>query len=252
MNEAANVHRASQFAGLLERFRQPGDNLLDATATEILLSIGLENQSVAHLCCNNGRELLSIKYLGAGRCVGFDFSEAFLEQARELCATAQLDCEFIKSDAFEIPEGYHNQFDIVVITIGTLCWMPELGEFFEIIEKLLKPQGRLFVYEMHPVLEMFENDITEDPLQIRYSYFKSTPWVETDVLDYYEKTSYQGSTQYCFHHKLCDIFTAIVDTGLKIEHFREYDHDISLVFSHFDEIELKPPLCYTLVGVKEI
>jgi hypothetical protein len=38
----------------------------------MLNKIGFEGKDIAHLSCNNGIELLSLKRMGAGRCVGFD------------------------------------------------------------------------------------------------------------------------------------------------------------------------------------
>src|SRR6266540_2015773 len=83
-NEAAPVHDKYRLTQVVTDFHQPGPSSLSAVATQILKQIDLEGKSVAQLCCNNGRELLSIKHLGAGRCVGFDISDNFIEQAREL------------------------------------------------------------------------------------------------------------------------------------------------------------------------
>ena len=39
-----------------------------------------------------------------------------------------------------------------------------------------------------------------------------------------------------------------MENGFVLEHFREYEHDISEMFAHFAEMKLKPPLCYSLVA----
>jgi ubiquinone/menaquinone biosynthesis C-methylase UbiE len=83
---------------------QPGFSVLDPYETEKLLQIGVKGKAVAQLACNNGRELLSIKNMGAERCVGFDIAEEFIKQAEELNQAAQLDCEFVVSNIYEIPE----------------------------------------------------------------------------------------------------------------------------------------------------
>jgi predicted RNA methylase len=119
-NQAAPLHEQQRFARLLEDFRRPGYSLLDHVETAILKEIGLEGKAVAHLSCNNGRELLSVKNLGAGRCVGFDISDAFVDQARRLAQAAGLACEFVATDVYEIPATYDRSFDLVYITIGAL------------------------------------------------------------------------------------------------------------------------------------
>lgn len=41
--------------------------------------------------------------MGAGRCVGFDFAEAFLAQGRELAAVAGPEAEFVQTEISAIP-----------------------------------------------------------------------------------------------------------------------------------------------------
>src|SRR5512141_1969099 len=85
-NEAAPAHSRQQLSQATIDFQHPGHNCLSAAVTQIFKQIDLEGKAVAHLCCNNGRELLSIKNLGAAQCVGFDISDNFVEQARQLAA----------------------------------------------------------------------------------------------------------------------------------------------------------------------
>ena len=80
MSSTASCSRASA---------RPGYNRLDETLTARLRALGLEGKSVIQLCCNNGREILSVKNLGAARCVGVDQSAPFLEQAAELAAAGR-------------------------------------------------------------------------------------------------------------------------------------------------------------------
>ena len=87
--EAAPLHRAQNMERQLAAFREPGYSCLDEIETARLRALPVAGKDVAQLCCNNGRELLSVKNLGAGRCVGFDGAEGFLGQARELAARAR-------------------------------------------------------------------------------------------------------------------------------------------------------------------
>ncbi len=252
-NETAPVHAARKFQGLLEGFRTPGYLTLDALETERLTALGLAGKSVAQLACNNGRELLSIKGLGAGRCVGFDISDEFMAQGGALAAAGGLDCQFVRVSVYDIPHEYDAGFDLVYISIGALGWMPDLDAFFAVAARLLRPGGHLFVYEMHPLLDMFE-EIDEgaaaaDPLKIHYSYFKDDPYVDTSGLDYYGGTTYEGQPTYWFHHKLSDILGGLLHNGISIEAFDEYPHDISNVFAHLEPFGLLP-LSYILVGRK--
>jgi SAM-dependent methyltransferase len=250
-DEAAPLHKEQRFEELLQKFKLPGYNRFDAISTELLKNIGLDGKNIVQLLCNNGRELLSAKNMGGKRCLGVDISSEFLEQARELNKVAEQDCEFIQSDVYEIPDSYFDNFDLVIVTVGALCWIPDLKKFFQIISNLLRPTGHLFVYEMHPALDMFEDYVVDDPPTLQNSYFRTAPFIEDAGLDYFEKSTYKSAPMYCFHHKLSEIFNSCLENNLTIKHFEEYDHDISSAFSHFENFKIKPPLCYSLIARKE-
>lgn len=251
-NKTAKVHEKYYFNKLLKNFKTPGYSTLDHIENEILVNqIDVKKKSIAQLCCNNGRELLSVKNLGAGRSIGFDISENYISQALEIVKQSGIECEFLQTDIYDISSEYDHQFDVIYITVGALGWMPDLNALFQVIKRLLKPSGWLFIYEMHPILDMFEPESKEEnPLQIFHSYFRtpSDPYIDESSPDYLDKSvTIEGKT-YWFHHKMSDIITACLEIGLQINSFKEYSHDISNTFAHFEKIDKKPPLCYSLVA----
>jgi ubiquinone/menaquinone biosynthesis C-methylase UbiE len=248
-DEAAPVHARQKLKELRESFSRPGYSCLDATETAILQRLGIAGKAVAQLCCNNGRELLSVKNLGAGRCVGFDISEGFIAQARELATAGGLDCEFVATDIYAIPERFHGAFDLATVTIGALGWMPDIGAFFATAARLLRPGGRIFLYETHPILDMFEPR-DPYPLAIRYSYFRREPFRDTTGLDYWGGSTYASKPMYWFHHKLSEVFGGCLAHGLAIESFEEYGHDLSSNFVALEKLAVKPPLSYSLIARK--
>ena len=153
-NEVAPLHRQQNQARLLHQFMQPGYTCLDATATKNLNAIGMSGKDVAQLCCNNGRELVSVKNMGANRCVGFDGASGFIEQAQELAAAAGQECEFVQCDVYDIAPEFNGAFDVVMVTIGVLNWMPDVAGFFAAGARLLRPNGVLFIFEQHPIMDM--------------------------------------------------------------------------------------------------
>jgi ubiquinone/menaquinone biosynthesis C-methylase UbiE len=253
-NETAPIHAAQNLEGLLENFRVPEYSCLyKPFEVERLQNLKLEGKSVAQLCCNNGRELISVKNLfNAGRCVGFDISDEFIGQAHALNAAAKQDVEFVRVSVLEIPESFSAQFDLVYITIGALGWLPDLKVFLQTISRLLKPGGNVLIYEMHPMLDMFDADenAKKNPLELKHSYFKNTPYIETGGLDYYSGSSYESKPMYWFHHKLSSVIGGLIRAGLQITAFDEFDFDISNVFPHFETLEIKPPMCYILEAKK--
>lgn len=223
---SADHHRdAAEWKELVSRIADPAFSCLDPTATEILSTIGVAGKAVAHVCCNNGAELISIKNLGAEECIGFDISLAFLTQGRELAALAGQDVEFVESDANALPQAYFGRFDLVVITIGTLGWFPSLEPFFASVSSLLRSGGTFFIYEMHPVLEMFEPD-APDPARIAHDYFRVEPYPITKAITY-DGSLHAGSTAYWHFHTLSEIIGGLLDHGFRLEQFREYAHNIA-------------------------
>jgi ubiquinone/menaquinone biosynthesis C-methylase UbiE len=190
--------------------------------------------------------------MGAGRCVGFDFSEEFIQQARALNEAAQHDCEFVATSIYEIAPSYNQTFDLVYITIGVLSWMPDIHAFFEVVARILKPEGKLLIYEMHPFLNMLDAPSeTENPLQISLDYFNKAVQVDTSTLDYYNGTQYENALpKYWFAHTLADNMTALIANGIAIAAFEEYPHDISEMFKSLEPYQ-KMPLSYILVGQKQ-
>lgn len=253
-NEAVVIHRRGSKINLSEEFKKPGYSTLDGIITEKLRKIGLENNTVCQICCNNGRELLSLISLGAKDGVGFDISDEAIEEANQLRDISGLNCEFIRTDVYDIGGEYKNKFDLVYMSIGALCWLPDLKKLFEIVSRLLKNPGILVIYELHSITSTLaipsekEYD-THDPLKIRYPYFRSEPIISNDGFDYVGKTTYKAKTSYDFVHTLGYIISSIAKSGLVIEDFTEYPHDISGLFEHL-EPDCKLPLSYIIVGRK--
>ena len=250
-DRAAEHHRAhAQWRELVEGFAEPGYSCLDEILTGHLHDLGLEDATVAQLCCNNGRELLSARNLGAAEVVGFDQAAAFLAQARELNAIAGLDCRFVEGDVLSLPEDFDGRFDIVFVTIGVFGWLPDLPGFFAVAARLLKPGGAFLAYEEHPILNMFEPERAEPHRPVN-SYFKPEPFVEAVSLDYYGDRDYEAPPHYWHVYGLGQIVTTCLQAGLRLELLREYPHNINAkAFDIYQEQRAQFPLSYALIARK--
>jgi ubiquinone/menaquinone biosynthesis C-methylase UbiE len=250
--EVAPRHEQYYFDQLLNSFTARRYSCLCPLKTSLLHTMDLSGKSVGHLCCNNGRELVSLKNLGAGHCTGFDFSDAFINQARQLADAAKVDCEFICTDILKIDNAYNETFDIVLVTVGTLRWMPDLEAFFNLINRILKRGGQVLIHEMHPLLNMFATQKAEAPNQITRirSYFSDQPQINNTGLDYYSKQEYEASSSYHFHHKVGDIISHCVQSRLVIQHFQEYAKDISWAYGQMERMPNNFPMSFTLIAQK--
>lgn len=253
-NEVMPLHQAAAKDKWDLAFLQPKYGCLDEVEIGLLQQMGIQDQDVVHLCCNNGIELLSLKNLGARTCVGFDISEEAVKEATERAQRCRIDCRFIRSDVYDIGDEYGERFDIVYISSGCLGWMPDLGLFVKKAAALLRKDGRIFIHEIHPFSEMLPFDHSEgaDCLRIVEPYFKKEPYIDQGGLDYVGGSEYVATTtQYWFVHTLSDILMSLINHQIVVEHFSEYETDISAGHRRIEEAKAGVPLSYILIGRKQ-
>jgi hypothetical protein len=70
-----------------------------------------------------------------------------------LAARAEAEATFVDGDVYDAVEllGAH-RFDLVYTGIGAICSLPSIRRWAEVVAGLLRPGGRLFMREGHPVL----------------------------------------------------------------------------------------------------
>ena len=250
-NASANQHRSSRaWRTLVASVGRTDFSCLDATLTGVLKEIDLAGKTVLQLGCNNGRESLSLFSLGAGHVVGVDQSAAFLEQAEELNALSPYSAEFIEADIHALPASMHCRFDVVLITIGVLNWMPDIGTFFGHVARTLKPGGTLVIYETHPFLEMLDPE-SSDPWRVSDSYFQSEPHTLENAIVYEGQGEANGLVSYWHIHRLGDVLNGVIGSGMQLRGFTEYAHsNREEVYDVYAQHALQVPMCYMLIAVK--
>lgn len=228
---------------------------IDSPVKEALEGMQLAGTTIGQLCCNNGRELMSlVKHHKALEGVGFDVAGNILAQAREIAHETQIPCTFVQGDVCAIADDYAERFDLLVMTIGALCWIESPEALFTIAAKLLKPGAYMVIHEAHPLSDMFgiEGDDGYDPSRpekLVYSYFKDDPFVDTTGMGYLTGTAYQSKPFTSFHHTMGSLLTAMATQGLYLQLLREFDVDLG---GSFDALSGKGlPLSYMLVAQKK-
>ena len=242
-NEVAPRHASRNLTRLIELFRAGGHNHLEDIAQDMVRQADIAGKSVVQVGCNNGIDLLSVKNMGAGRCLGIDQAAAFLDQACEIAAAAGVadDVAFIEANVYSLPANLSQSFDVALTTIGVIYWMPDLPAFFRAVTALIKPGGWWVMEETHPIVQMYEEDPAGGPSELTYSYFRTEPLEWTDGLDYFEGKTYQARPSYSFMHKLSDIINAGLAAGLTLHRMEEVDHDISCQCADLAQAKANPP-----------
>ena len=199
------------------------DHLSDVVRYDLPRLGRLDGLDVVHLQCHLGTDTVSLARLGARSTRGLDFSPSALDAARALATRAGADVAFVEADVHDAVDALGAQSaDVVYTGVGALCWLPDIRRWAGIVAALLRPGGRLFVREGHPVLWAMGDERPDGLLVIGYPYF------ETDGTRFVEHESYAGSgavtspESVSFNHGLGEIFTALLDAGLVITGFEEH------------------------------
>jgi len=252
-NEVMPLHQQAAKQKWNDSFSRPGFVALDEAEIELLQQVGLKGKKVVQLLCNNGVELMSLKNLGADECIGFDISDEAINEANERAALSQIDCQFIRSDVYEIGAEYDNHFDIAYIRAGGMGWLPDLQLFFEKASAFLRSGGLVFMHEIHPITDVLPLADSEDPERLIFAepYFKEEPYEEFGGLDYVGNSEhYSTFPQYWFVHTMSDILMSLINNGIDIEYFLESPNALSPNHRYIEEAGASIPLSYFLLGRK--
>ena len=202
-------------------FDDPG--FLSAEVRYDLPKLGrLDGLDIVHLQCHIGADTVSLSRLGPRSTVGLDFPRLRCEPlGNSLCARA--DIAFIEADVHGAVQALGaDRFDLVYTGIGALCWIPRIGRWADVVAGLLRPGGRLFMREYHPVLWSLSDPRSDGLLVVEYPYF------ETDGTLFIEHDTYAGTGAVAspriihFNHGLGEIFTALTDAGLTVTTLEEH------------------------------
>lgn len=249
---AARHQESPEWVRQIEGFKDPAFATFDPVITQVLIQHGIEGARAVQVGCNNGRETLSMLALGACEAVGIDQSSAFLSLAQQLRAVSphKDNCRFVNANVYALPGDLNGTFDLALITIGVINWMPDLARFLANVASLLKPGGRLVIYETHPVLDMYEPH-AKDPHRPAYSYFRTEPFITDEEIVYDGSETAKAPPSYWHFHTMGEIVTGCVEAGLQIRQLTEYPHSNREVdYEIFVDQEAQLPLCYTLVTEK--
>jgi len=178
-----------------------------------------------HLQCHIGTDTVGLSRLGA-QMTGLDFSPAAIEQARAFVARSGDDVSFVESDIYDsVSVLGSEQFDLVFTGIGSLCWLPTISRWAATVAALLKPGGRLFIREGHPMLWSLAEARLDALLVVDFPYFeRDEPTVWEDCSTYVQTdATFTATTTHEWNHGLGEIVTALFAEGLQITGLVEHD-----------------------------
>lgn len=189
----------------------------------------VEGLDVLHLQCHFGVDSLILAQRGA-RVTGLDFSPSAVRTARALAAELGLDARFVEGDLYAAPQLIDGRFDLVYVTWGTICWLPDLPGWGRVAAHFLKPGGRFYFCDAHPAARVFDDSgeaagLPLGTLRVHYPYFHGAePTANTVTEDYADPTAeIRNQRSFEWEHSVSDVVNAVIGAGLGLEWLHEHD-----------------------------
>ena len=223
-DERAPAHAASRDYAVDQFASDPG-HLSEVVRFDLPLLGDIGGLRCIHLQCHIGTDTVSLARLGADM-TGLDFSPASLAQARRIARLAGADVRFVEAAVYDAPGALGPElFDLVYTGIGALCWLPDIARWARVVAGLLRPGGRLFIREGHPVLWALDDPRPDGLLAVEYPYFEREEamvfdeggtYVDTDAVFTHNRT-------HEWNHGLGEIVTALMAGGMDLTGLVEHD-----------------------------
>jgi SAM-dependent methyltransferase len=208
-DERAPAHAASRDYAV-ERFASDPGHLSEVVRFDLPLLGDIGGLRGVHLQCHIGTDTISLARLGADM-TGLDFSPASLAEARRIARLAGADVRFVEAEVYDAADA--------------LCWLPDVARWARVVAGLLRPGGRLFIREGHPMLWALDDSRPDGLLAVEYPYFEREEamvfdeegtYVETDVVFTHNRT-------HSWNHGLGEIVTTLMTAGMDLSGLVEHD-----------------------------
>jgi SAM-dependent methyltransferase len=223
-DERVPAHAASPDYGV-ERFAADPEHLSEVVRFDRPRLGDVRGLRATHLQCHIGTDTVSLARLGA-QVTGLDFSAPAVEQGRRLAAAAGVPTDFVVADVYDAVDVLgRERFDLVYTGIGALCWLPDIRRWARVVAGLLRPGGRLFIREGHPMLWSLSDPRPDGTVVPEYPYFERPEgtvfteggtYVETDA-------EFEQNTTIQWNHGLGEIVSALLAEGLRLTMLEEHD-----------------------------
>ena len=223
-DERVPAHAASPDYSVDEFLADPGF-LSEVVRFDLPLLGDISGLRGVHLQCHIGTDTISLARLGASM-TGVDFSGPAVRQARALAEQTGADATFVESDVYEAADAVgRGAFDFVFTGVGALCWLPSVGRWAKVVASVLRPGGRLFIREGHPILWSIQDDRDDDLLVVEYPYFEREEPTTFDQAGTYVATDveFAHTVTHEWNHGLGEITMSLLDAGMAITGLTEHD-----------------------------
>lgn len=218
-DERVEAHWAS------DMYQRHADALRAGThslAPDIVEGVGhVHGKRLLHLQCHMGMETLMWSRLGA-EAVGVDFSQPAIDKANQLRDELSLGTRFHCANVYDARSVVEGAFDIAFVSIGSLCWLPDVRQWAQVVAACLKPGGQLFLNDVHPLLSMLENSDAAPGFEMRYPYLGGERMLFECESTYADQDArFENVKSAEWTHPLGEIVSAVIEAGMRLESLKE-------------------------------
>jgi SAM-dependent methyltransferase len=180
-----------------------------------------------HLQCAGGTDTLSLWNLGAKEVIGVDISERMVEVARRKSTALEAPAFWYRCDLLDTPRELDESADLVYTGRGAICWNHDLDAWARVIFRLLKPGGKLYIFEGHPFACIFDCSSSEyrlDPLYGDYfagKVISERGWPDTYIGDL-GKPIEEHAVKHERNWQIGEVINALLDAKLRLIRFEEH------------------------------
>jgi SAM-dependent methyltransferase len=135
----------------VQRFLDDPAFLSDVVRFDLPLLGDVSGLRGVHLQCHIGTDTVSLARLGASM-TGLDSSGPAVAEAARLATATGADASFVQADVDAANILKPGSFDLVYRGVGALTWLPDIRRWGRVVADLLRPGGRLFIRDGHPML----------------------------------------------------------------------------------------------------
>lgn len=180
-----------------------------------------------HLQCAGGTDTLSLYNAGAREVVGIDISDEMIAIANAKSQALNAPATWERCDVLDTPAEFDGTADLVYTGRGALCWIMDITKWATVASRLLKPGGRLYIFEGHPVSDLWCLEESTYILDPEYgNYFQERPIASSGWPDTYIGDLGKPQEQHAPKHErfwpLGKVVNAVIASGLQISKLEEH------------------------------
>ncbi|GAA1509484.1 class I SAM-dependent methyltransferase [Kribbella lupini] len=211
--EALAPHRLGESI----EFFEAGGSALNSDELDAVGDV--RGRRVLQLACSVGDEALTFARLGA-EVVAVDLAPGHLATGRAKAEALGLAVDFREQDMMALAPELTG-FDLIFISWGGICWVPDLTRWAADLASRLAPGGVLVISEHHPLWEVLT---VTAPMRVTGNYFAPARDGYSDPLKAPQITRELGddipSRSYVW--SLGAVVTAVLNAGLTLRSLQEF------------------------------